>query len=112
MEQYKAYLKETYPGHDCYIDPEGRGWASYQINNDECYIDHCYMVPEFRNKFTMSAICANIEDIAREKGCKFMTGTVQIGTGIPERSVRMMLTDGYKFHSANNNVITMIKFLE
>jgi hypothetical protein len=113
MEQYKAYLEETYKGHSCYIDPEARGWASYIINGEECYIDHCFLSPEARHgKLSMSMICSEIEKIAKDKGCKFMTGTIQIGTGIPERSIRMMMTDGYRIHSANNNIITMIKYLE
>jgi hypothetical protein len=111
MEQYKAYLEETYPGESCYIDDERRGWASYKINGDECYIVHCFVAKEFRNKQFMSSLCGNIERIALSKGCKYMTGTVDLSSSNPERSLRMQMTDGYKLHSANNNVIVLIKDL-
>lgn len=112
MEQYKLYLEETYPGQSCYIDSQGRGWASYKIDGEECYINHCYLAPDYRGKTMMSELCSNIEKIALESGCKYMTGTVEIGTGVPERSVKMMLNDGYSIHSANNNIIVMIKYLK
>ena len=111
MQQYKAYLEETYKGQSCYIDPQNRGWASYKIEGDECYINHCYLAPDFRGATLMSELCSNIEAIARESGCKYMTGTVEVGTGNPMRSLKMMAADGYRIHSANNNIIVMIKDL-
>lgn len=117
MQQYRDYLRETYIGQDCYIDPQNRGWASYKIDGDECYINHCYLAPDFRGQALMSELCSNIEKIARESGCKYMTGTVdvdpknQVETSNPIRSLKMMATDGYRIHSANNNIIVMIKDL-
>lgn len=111
MEQYKSYLEETYEGESCYIDPQNRGWASYKISGDECYIVHCYLAPDFRGKTMMSELCQNIEKVAKDKGCKYMTGTVDLSSKNPERSMRMMITDGYKLHSAQNNVIVLIKYL-
>ena len=111
MEQYKQYLKETYAGQDCYIDEQNRGWASFKIDGDECYINHCFILPEFRSQTLMREICSHIEIIAKNSGCKFMTGTVQIGTGVPERSLRMMMSGGYTVFSAQDNIIVMIKHI-
>lgn len=111
MQQYRDYLRETYSGQDCYIDPQNRGWASYKIDGDECYINHCYIVPEHRNLALMSELCSHIEVEARGKGCKFVTGTVDINSTNPIRSLKMMVTDGYRIHSAHNNIIVMIKDL-
>lgn len=111
MQQYKSYLEETYSGQSCYIDPQNRGWASYKIDGDECYINHCYLAPDFREAKLMGELCSNIEKIARDANCKYVTGTVEIGTGNPIRSLKMMVTDGYRIHSANNNIIVMIKDL-
>lgn len=111
MNQYKAYLEETYKGQSCYIDPQSRGWASYKIDGDECYINHCYLAPDFRSAHLMSELCSHIEMIAREAGCKYMTGTVDVESTNPIRSIKMMATDGYSIHSANNNIIVMIKHL-
>ena len=111
MQQYKQYLEETYEGESCYIDPQERGWASYKISGDECYIAHCYLVPDFRGRTLMSEICSNIEQIAIAAGCKYMTGTVDTQGRGKERSLKMMISDGYKIHSAQNNIIVLMKQL-
>lgn len=111
MYQYKQYLEETYMGESCHIDPDNRGWASYKIDGEECYINHCYLHPDFRGKTLMSEICKPIEEIAKKRGCKFMSGTVDINSKNKEKSIRMMITDGYKLHSAENNIIVLIKEL-
>lgn len=111
MEQYKSYLEETYTGESCYIDPQNRGWASYKISGEECYIVHCYLAPEFRGLTLMSELCKKIEDIARSKGCTYMAGTVDTTARKPERSLKMMITDGYTLDSANNNIIVLTKKL-
>jgi len=114
MQQYKQYLEETYQGQSCYIDPQNRGWASYKIDGDECYINHCYLDPNHRGKALMSELCSNIEKIALGSGCTFMTGTVEVGISSKVDSMislKMMSADGYKIHSANNNIIIMIKYL-
>jgi GNAT superfamily N-acetyltransferase len=114
MQQYKQYLEETFVGQSCYIDPQGRGWASYKIEEFECYINHCYLHPDYRGKALMSELCTNIEKIAREAGCLYMSGTVEVGAHSkvdPIISLKMMHSDGYRIHSANNNIIVMIKDL-
>jgi GNAT superfamily N-acetyltransferase len=112
MDQYKAYLEETYHNESCYIDPRGRGWAAYKISGEECYITHCYLDPEFRGAALMSELCQNIEEIALLNGCTFMAGTVDLASKRPDISTKMMLTDGYKMHSANNNIIVFVKKLK
>ena len=111
MEQFKHYLEETYLGESCYIDPEGRGWASYKIMGEECYIAHCYLAPAHRGMTLMSEICSHIEDSARASGCKFMSGSVDINSRNPERSLKMMLADGYKLGSTQGTVIYLMKKL-
>jgi GNAT superfamily N-acetyltransferase len=115
MEQYKSYLEETYVGQSCYIDPKGRGWASYKITGEECYINHCWLHPDHRGKTLMSELCSNIEKIALESGCTYMTGTVEVSPDSkvdPIISLKMMHTDGYRLHSANNNIIVLVKKLK
>ncbi len=111
MQQYKAYLEETYAGQSCHIDPQSRGWASYKISGEECYIDHCYVAPEFRATSAIYDINVAIESIAASSGCTHMTGTVDLASSAPMRSVKMMEKAGYKLHSAQNNIIVMIKLL-
>jgi len=112
MQQYKAYLEETYQGQSCYIDPQSRGWASYKlIDGGECYIDHCYVAPEFRATSAIYEINQAIEQIAKDASCTHMTGTVDLASSAPMRSVKMMEKAGYKLHSAQNNIIVMIKLL-
>lgn len=112
MEQYKAYLEQTYEGESCYIDPQNRGWASYKISGPECYIVHCYLAPEFRGQTLMSEICSHIEKIAVEKGCVYMAGTVDVTARNPERSLKMMIADGYKLWNADKGIITLTKRLD
>jgi hypothetical protein len=111
MQQYKAYLEETYQGQSCHIDPQSRGWASYKISGQECYIDHCYVAPEFRATSAIYEINQAIEQIAKDASCTHMTGTVDLASSAPMRSVKMMEKAGYKLHSAQNNIIVMIKLL-
>ena len=88
MKQFQDYLRETYHDQDCYIDSQDRGWASYKVSGEECYIDHCYVDPQFRNTSAIYDINRAIEGIAKRKNCKFITGTVDLASKSPIRSVR------------------------
>lgn len=108
MSLYRRYLQETF-GKDIVEDPEG--FASYSIVNKECYIETVYVIPEARCKGKAPWLVDQIAKIAKEKGCTFLSTTINPGINNVEKSMRVITNYGFKFHSCDHNRIYFIKEL-
>lgn len=106
IEMLKEYKKER-ENKDTYITD--KGFAIYQINKDECYIEDIYIRPEYRNQKEASSIGVAVEKIAKEQGCKYVSGTVFIGKGNQTESTLRLLTFGFRVAGADKNIIYFIK---
>ena len=109
MEQYKRYLEELHPGKSVYSDE--RGFAVYWIRGEECYIEDIYVEREHRKSRGSHALADAVAKLAHEKDCKYMTGSVVPSANGATLSLKMMLSYGFKVHSAENNLILFIKEL-
>lgn len=108
MSAFAAYLKER-EGVDL-IETEW-GFAIYAITGAECYIRDIFVYPEYRKHGLASEIADKISAIAREAGCKLLTGSVAPGANNATISLDVLRGYGMKLHSISGNIIFFSKDL-
>lgn len=108
MSLYADYLLER---TDIQILERIDGFATYSIVGEECYIRDVYVVPKERRHHAASSMGNEIADIARLKGCTFLTGSVCPQAKGANESLKFLMAYGMKLHSAANNLIIFKKDL-
>lgn len=103
------YYRER-QGLDVY-EMEGKGFAVYSIGGDECYISEIYVAPEYRQEGVASEMADRIGEIAKEEGCKYLTGTVNPSANKSHESLLVLLGYGFKLLAAKENLIIFKKEL-
>lgn len=106
MSLYADYVKER--GVFNIVELE-QGFATYRINGAECYIEDIYVVPEARNKHIATLLADRISEEAKEKGCRYLTGSVMPTANKSTESTKVLLAYGFKLLRAENNAIYFIK---
>ncbi len=102
MSLYGEYVKET-RGLETVEDE--RGFATFLITKEECYIESIYVSPGFRKTKIASQMADEIRSIAKMRGCKYLTGSINLTISSPEASMLAQLAYGFKIVLAQNNVI-------
>jgi|SRR5580698_4575598 GNAT superfamily N-acetyltransferase len=103
MSLYAEYIKER-EGKD--IVESEKGFATYQIfDNGDCYIQDIYVAPEFRKTGLAVDMQKEIAQIAKEKGCSALMGSISLDDKNASRNLRIMLNENYIIH---NTIGTMI----
>ncbi len=87
------------------------GFAFYKIKGDECYIQDIYVHPEYRESHSATKIADHIADLAKNSGCKYLTGSVRPNANNSTRSAQVLIGYGMRLHSSINNLIYFIKDL-
>lgn len=87
------------------------GFISYRINGVECYIEAIYVRPEYRLGGETDRLEAQVADIARKAGCKYLTGSVCIGMNGCDISLAILLKSGYRLLCTSGNLIYVKKEL-
>ena len=117
MKDYHDYLQET-EGQDRGCVWNDKGWASYKITGQECYIDQIYIKTDFREDKAATELADKVVKLAKEKGCCVLIGTVHtneasfdIETGLSkrDRSVKVLLGYGFRPLRFNEGVATFLK---
>lgn len=88
---------------------EDKGFAAYSFHNDECYIRDIYVVPEARKENIAAKMADEIEAIAKERGCKFLSGTVYTQFPGATVSATAMIKVGFEIHSSEPNKIVFLR---
>lgn len=88
------------------------GFISYSINGEECYIQDYYIIPEKRGEGLAWKLAKEVEKRALDAGCKYLTGSVIVGSKDDTKSLKILLHYGMKLLSVNGNIIYMIKELK
>jgi ribosomal protein S18 acetylase RimI-like enzyme len=107
MSLYASYLKERIP--EVEIIEEDFGFITYQLDSHECYIKDIYVVPEQRKNHKASSLADRVTAIAKEKGCKILTGTVCPSAKGADASLKILIAYGMSLHSSVNNLIIFKK---
>ncbi len=71
--------KSFYPESSRYIllDNQKTGFYTFRVGDEECYLDHLYIKPEFQSKGVGSAIIERLTAIAREKDLPIVVGALK-----------------------------------
>lgn len=102
MHKIAAYFKEREGVESISFDG---GFATYIISGEECYIRDIYVEKDYRNRYLASKMADEITKIAKKAGCKYLTGTVMPSANNSTDSVKVLLSYGFKLHSAIQNGI-------
>jgi GNAT superfamily N-acetyltransferase len=106
---YAKYLTER--TEDSIIETS-EGFATYRfLNETQCYIIDIYVLPDYRKTGAASAIADKIAEIAKERGCKELVGTVVPSTKNSTTSLKVLFGYGMHLDSATNNLIVCKKEL-
>lgn len=107
MSLYADYLLER--THDQIVETE-YGFATYRfLNTKQCYIIDIYVKPENRKTYRASEMADKIAEIAKEKGCCELLGTIVPSTRGSNTSLNVLMAYGMKLSSAQNDLIIMKK---
>ena len=108
MDKLFLYMKER-EGLDV-IENEF-GFCAYIISGDECYIKELFIYQDFRHLKKASGLADRVAEIAKTKGCKFLTGTVCPRANNSTESLLVLLGYGMKLIDSNVNLIIFKKDL-
>lgn len=89
----------------------GKGFAIYSMKGEECYISEIYVAPLFRRSGVASEMADAVGEIAKENGCKYLTGTVNPSTNNSHKSLLVLLGYGFELLAAKENLIIFKKDL-
>lgn len=105
---YASYLKER-EGIDV-LESE-RGFATYLLRPTDCYIIDIYVVPEARQTGLAAQMANQIAAIAKSKGIKFLTGSVDKRDPQASRNEKVLIAYGMRKAREDEHIIYFIKEL-
>jgi len=80
------------------------GFATFKIEEDECYIRDIFVKKEHREKSIASELADFIMDRARTAGCRYLTGSVFADEdGTP--SLKVLLAYGFSLSNVEGDMI-------
>lgn len=107
MSLYADYLLER--TEDQIIENE-YGFCTYRFLDEKTvYIIDIYVVPECRRQKDASFMANEVVEIAKERGCTELLGTVNPSAKGSTTSMRVLLGYGMTLKRAENNLIVFTK---
>jgi len=107
MKMFKDYLGELKNGRGVVYDE--KGFATYEIIGEECYIVDIYVSPDFREKYNASRYADLVVEEAKKNNCTVLTGSVVPSSHNATKSLKILLGYGFKLHSSQDNFIVFAK---
>jgi ribosomal protein S18 acetylase RimI-like enzyme len=108
ISNYGLYISER-EGFN--IVESDKGFATYKITGDECYIRDIYVRPEFRDENIASEMADKIAIIAKEKNCTHLSGSVDTNANGATISIKVLLAYGFKVLRNSFSMILFVKEL-
>lgn len=106
---YANYIKERLDRG--YYESE-HGFATYKISGQECYIIDIYVEPGFRKTDEASSMADAIVEIAKDAGCKYLTGSVAPSANGSTASIKVLFGYGFRVLRSENDFIWFIKEIQ
>jgi len=106
ISNYGLYISER-EGFN--IVESDKGFATYKINGEECYIRDIYIRPEFRDKDIAKQMLDEVCRIAKEQGCNHITGSVDTNDKNATSNLKAAFVYGYRILRNNYTMILLIK---
>lgn len=85
------------------------GFMAYRIFGEECFIDECFVCPEYRNDGEAKSLLKEVEEKAKSEGCKYVTSSVSLATKNATDSLAAALACGFKLNGSVNGLIGLKK---
>ena len=109
MSFYADYIRETTFGD---IVETEKGFATYVFPDAQtCYIKDIFISKPYREQGAASDISAVIEDLARQKGCTRLLGSVIPSARGSTASLKVLLAYGFRLVSSQPDFILFEKDL-
>jgi GNAT superfamily N-acetyltransferase len=109
MSLYADYILER---ENKLIVEDHRGFAVYSfVSEDQCYIQDIYVHPTYREYGIASSFANQIAQMAKERGCTKLLGSVCPEAKNSTESMQVLLAYGFKLASCKDNFILFIKEL-
>lgn len=105
MSLYAEYIKEREGKSVLETD---NGFATYAFcgsNKEECYIIDIYVKPEKRKDGEATKLANTIAEIAKQFGCKYLSGSVDPQANGATESLKVLLSYGFSLVGIGNNLI-------
>lgn len=107
VKMYASYILERL-GREIVIF-DGLGFGTFKIEGEDCYIVDIYVEKEHRKGNVATAIANDIQKIAIERGCKTLSGSVDLRANNPHISMFALLGYGMRPVSALDHFIIFKK---
>ena len=109
MSLFAQYVKELTNGE---VLEYAQGFVWYVVQGDTLYTKEVYVEPKARG----TGLCRDMErelvQIAKERGCKHLSGSVIPSNNNSTESLSFLLHLGYKLVSSSGNFIYLSKDIE
>lgn len=86
-----------------------KGFATFKIRGDECYIKDIFIMPEHRRSGHAFEIGNEITKIAKENKCTALTGSVVPSLKGSTESMQALIKFGFKLNHCTNDFIVLVK---
>ncbi len=107
MSLYAKYIADR--TDDCILETE-QGFATYRfLDPKTCYIIDIFVLSDFRKSGIASAMADSITEIAKERGCQHLLGTVVPSAKNSADSMRVLLAYGMVPVRIEGNMIVFSK---
>lgn len=106
MSLFREYIREL-AGKDV-LETE-YGFCSYKITHDECYLEDVYVIPSKRKSGYGSSLANKVIDLARDRGCKWVTTSISSENCNPHPSLLAILGFGMKLKKIDKNMAYFYK---
>ena len=109
MSLYSQYIKER---EDFDTIESDKGFATFKCVGNECYLRDIYVTPAYRNSNIASQMADKISEIAKERKCTYLIGTISANTNKPTESLKVLLAYGFKLIKSTPELVYMVKELK
>jgi hypothetical protein len=106
VDMYAAYLEELGGKH---LFRNDKGFIIYSFVENNCYVEEVYILPEHRGQKDFLLLYNGVVEIAKQKGCKKLLGSVVPSANGSTKSLNMLISYGAKLVSSSNNFILLEK---
>lgn len=103
-----AEYREEEEGFECYESPYG--FCFYRVSGEEFFVNDFFVAREQRGN--AKNLESELIDIARERGCKVLTGNVYCnddGRNFATKLMKFILGANWKVRGISNNCIMIFK---
>lgn len=106
---YAQYIKER-EGKE--IVEDHKGFATFVITDKECYIVDIFVKKKYRKEKIASKYADQITELAKERGCRYLLGSVCPYADSATASLKALLGYGFSLSSSTNDMIFFRKDIE